>query len=254
MRNRKKWNTALAALAWVAVWQIAALAIGEELFLPSPLTVLTALAKLLPTPAFWARVGFSLLRIAGGFFGATATAVALAALAAAFPLVETLLRPLMLVVKTTPVASFIILTLVWLPSRNLAVFISFLMVLPVVYASTLEGIRQTSPSLLEMAQVFRLPFGRRVRAVYLPETLPYFTSACSVALGLAWKSGVAAEVIGLPEGSLGEALYQAKVFLLTGELFAWTLVIILASVAFEKLVLACLGAAAGRLSGEGRTK
>ena len=62
------------------------------------------------------------------------------------------------------------------------------------------------------------------------------TCACRLACGLCWKSGVAAEVIGLPSGSIGERLYDAKIYLNTGEVLAWTLVIVLISLACEKLI------------------
>jgi NitT/TauT family transport system permease protein len=84
----------------------------------------------------------------------------------------------------------------------------------------------------------------------MPAVLPAFRQGCSVALGICWKSGVAAEVIGLPDGSIGDALYRAKITLATGELFAWTLVIIALSAVFERLFLAALDAAARRLVGE----
>ena len=152
--------------------------------------------------------------------------------------VEVLLRPLMLTIKSIPVASFIILALMWLRSAgNLAVFISFLMVLPVVYTNTLAGIRETDARLLEMAAVFRVPPAKRVRYLYVPAALPYFRSACTVGLGLCWKSGVAAEVIGITSGSIGEALYNAKILFSTAELLAWTVVIVLLSLAFERLFL-----------------
>ena len=167
--------------------------------------------------------------------GSSAT---LAALAAALRWVEVLLRPLMLTIKSIPVASFIILALMWLRSAgNLAVFISFLMVLPVVYTNTLAGIRETDARLLEMAAVFRVPPAKRVRYLYVPAALPYFRSACTVGLGLCWKSGVAAEVIGITSGSIGEALYNAKILFSTAELLAWTVVIVLLSLAFERLFL-----------------
>lgn len=84
------------------------------------------------------------------------------------------------------------------------------MVLPVLYSAVRTGIGSADRQLLEMAQVFRLPLGRRLRAVWLPAVLPAFRQGCSVALGICWKSGVAAEVIGLPDGSIGDALYRAK--------------------------------------------
>ena len=174
----------------------------------------------------------------GGFLLALALGLALAALAAALRWVEVLLRPLMLTIKSIPVASFIILALMWLRSAgNLAVFISFLMVLPVVYTNTLAGIRETDARLLEMAAVFRVPPAKRVRYLYVPAALPYFRSACTVGLGLCWKSGVAAEVIGITSGSIGEALYNAKILFSTAELLAWTVVIVLLSLAFERLFL-----------------
>ena len=163
--------------------------------------------------------------------------VVLAALSARFRRVEELLAPALLAIKSIPVASFIILVLVWVPSRNLSVVISFLMVAPIVYQNVLGGISNMDHKLTEMADVFQVPFARRLRYLYLPQVAPFFRSACAVGLGLCWKSGVAAEVIGLPDGSIGERLYEAKVYLDTPDLFAWTLVIVLVSIAFEKLFL-----------------
>ena len=225
-RNKRKNRIAntLAVCFWLCAWQAASVCIGQKLILVSPLEVCGALLALLPTADFWQTAAFSAGRIIGGFLLALALGLALAALAAALRWVEVLLRPLMLTIKSIPVASFIILALMWLRSAgNLAVFISFLMVLPVVYTNTLAGIRETDARLLEMAAVFR--------------ALPYFRSACTVGLGLCWKSGVAAEVIGITSGSIGEALYNAKILFSTAELLAWTVVIVLLSLAFERLFL-----------------
>ena len=169
-----------------------------------------------------------------------------AALAARYGRVRELLAPAMLTIRSVPVASFIILALIWFSSRNLAVLISFLMVLPVIYSNVLEGIAATDRQLLEMAQVFRIPAGRRIRYLYVPQVLPFFHAGCAVALGLCWKAGVAAEVIGMPQGSIGERLQQAKVYLDTPDLFAWTLVVVLISLAFEKVFLALLRGAVRR--------
>lgn len=209
----------------------------DGLLLAGPIEVLGELWKLLPKMDFWQRIAFSSLRMVGGFLLASAAGCLLAAASAASPLVRSLLRPPMLLIRATPVASFIILALLWVRSRNLALLISFLMVLPVIYSAVLEGLCNTDRGLLEMARVFRLPLFARVKSIYLPAVWSYFLQSCQVALGLCWKSGVAAEVIGLPGGSIGEALYNAKLFLATGELFAWTLVIVLLSAGFEQLFL-----------------
>ena len=234
---------------WLAVWQVAAMAIGQEVFLVSPVQALRCLLRLLPQADFWHRVGFSAGRILLGFGLGVVCSAALAVAAEICPAAEVLIAPVLQLVKATPVASFIILALVWVRGSSLSVLISFLMVLPVLYGAVRTGIRAADPQLLEMAKVFRLPLGRRLRAVWLPAVLPAFRQGCSVALGICWKSGVAAEVIGLPNGSIGDALYRAKITLSTGELFAWTFVIILLSAAFEKLFLRALDAVSRALIG-----
>jgi NitT/TauT family transport system permease protein len=229
------------------LWEIGSRALGQSLLLTSPVTVLARLAQLAAAPEFWRAILFSCLRIIGGFLAAALLGATLAALAARLRPVRDLLAPLMLTVKSTPVASFIILLLIWVPSRNLSVVIAFLMVLPIIYTNVLGGIAATDPQLLEMARVFRLPPGRVIRYIYVSQVLPYFRAACSVSLGICWKAGVAAEVIGIPSGSLGERLYTAKIFLQTADIFAWTLVIIMISLLFEKLFLGLLHQGINRL-------
>lgn len=229
-----------AVLFWLFAWEILSLYLHSQILLVSPVQVLVRLAQLLFTGRFWASVAFSFFCIAGGFLLATLTGVLLAALSVRFRRVEELLFPAMLAIKSIPVASFIILALIWFSSRNLSVLISFLMVLPVIYTNTLDGIRAASPSLLETARIFRLPMTRCIRYIYVPEVLPFFRAGCRIALGLCWKAGIAAEVIGMPQGSIGERLQQAKIYLDTPDLFAWTLVIICISLCFEKLFLRLL--------------
>ena len=229
-----------AVLLWLTVWQLAGMWVGEELLLATPMAVAKSLCALVTQSGFWGAVGFSLARIAAGFLLAAALGIALGVWAALSRPVRELIAPLLAVVKATPVASFIIVALIWVPSRNLSILISFLMVFPVLYLNVCGTMGQLSGEKREMAALFRVPLGRRIRYLYLPEMLPHFRSACSVALGLCWKAGVAAEVIGIPTGSLGEKLYQAKIYLKTPELFAWTVVIVAVSVAMEKLVLALL--------------
>lgn len=193
--------------------------------------------ELVVTVDFWQSIAFSFARIILGFTLALFLGTALAALAYAFFSVEILMDPLVTVIKSTPVASFIILCLIWIPSRNLSVFISFLMVFPVVYTNLLEGLKQTDKQLLEMADSFGAGIGKKVEFVYLSQVMPYAATACKLGLGLCWKAGVAAEVIGIPTGSIGEKLYKAKVYLETPDLFAWTIVIILISLTFEKIFM-----------------
>ena len=251
--KKKSWPGRLAAAAfWLVLWQWAAMAVGQEVFLVSPVQAAATLVRLLPTGNFWARVAFSSGRILLGFGLGAVCSVALAVGARLSRTVELLLDPVMQLVKATPVASFVILALVWVRGRELSILISFLMAVPVLYSAVRTGIQGTDVQLLEMAKVFRLPVGRRLRAIWLPAVLPAFREGCRTALGLCWKSGVAAEVIGLPDGSIGDALYRAKITLSTPDVFAWTLVIVLLSALLSAVAARLLRAAKARLCGEVR--
>lgn len=237
----------LSVLFWLAVWHIAAVIVSQRILIVSPVDVVIRLFELLHQPAVWKAGVFSTLRIAGGFLLALASAVVLAMLASRLKWVKILLEPLVQAFKTIPVASIVIVVLIWVSSRNLSVIISFMMVFPVLYSNLLSSIEDTDRKMLEMAEAYRLSFCSRLRLVYLPQVCPYFLSSASLALGLAWKSGVAAEVIGIPDGSLGELLYDAKVFFATADVFAYTLLIVILSVCFEQIMKAAIRYAARRL-------
>ncbi len=226
----------LAAAFWLAVWQAASMLAGYDFLLASPLAVLRKLWELLQSPAFYRAAAFTSWRVLCGYLLGVLCAVVFAALAKRFSLVRVLLSPFIVTIRTVPVASFVILALILMSSRNLSILISFLIAFPVLYAGLLSALDNADRRLDEMARVFRLPFARRVTRVLMPQILPAFSTACVTALGLAWKSGVAAEVIGYPRGSIGDRLYQAKITLQTPELFAWTLVIVLISLLMEKLM------------------
>ncbi|MGX8706128.1 MAG: ABC transporter permease [bacterium] len=240
----KPWAVAF----WLMAWQLCAVAVGSEILLVSPWRVLIRLGELAVERGFWLSIFHSLTRIGGGFLLGVAAGTGLALLSARVRVIRELLTPLMLAVKSVPVASFIILALVWVSSKHLAVLIVFLMVLPVIYGNALDGIDRLNPKLTEMARVFHIPPLRRALRVYLPQILPGFITGCKLALGLCWKAGVAAEVIGMPRGSIGERLQQAKVYLDTPDLFAWTVVILIVSRVFETLTLRLIQWAGRRLS------
>ena len=248
MMNRKTGLKIWAVAFWLAVWEILSRVLDREIFLVGPVRVVMRLAELLPSGGFWASVGFSLLRITCGYLLAVILGVALAAAALKHERIRELLAPLLTVMRSVPVASFIILALICLPSKSLSVLISFLIAMPVIYGNAYAGLESADPKLLEMTKVFGARPGNVRRAVYIPALYPYLASACRTAIGMAWKAGTAAEVIGIPRGSIGEKLQQAKIYLETPDLFAWTLVIILLSAATEKVFRLILDRGFGRLA------
>ena len=237
MKNREKYEKVFAIAFALMVWQLLAAAIGKSILLVTPFEVMVRLTELIVTRDFLSSVMFSFVRIVSGYLLALAAGSALAALAGKYHMAEVLLWPFMTAIKSVPVASFIILCLIWLSSGSLGIFISFLMVLPIIYTNMLHGLMSTDRKMLEMAEIFNVTRLRRLKYIYLPQLKPYIVSACSVSIGLSWKAGIAAEVIGIPAGSIGERLYEAKIYLDSADLFAWTAVIVAVSVLFEKLFL-----------------
>ncbi len=240
----KKFKKILITLAvllfWIGVWQVAFMLIDKEILIVSPAAVLRRLFELLKTSEFWKSIGFTFLRISFGYFLGVFCGTALAVLTTAVSFFKTLFYPIISLVKATPVVSFIILALVWIKKNGVPVFITFLIVLPIIWANVSEGLNNTDKSMLEMAKVFKFGKLKTVRAVYVHSVLPYFAAGCTTALGLAWKAGVAAEVISLPQSSVGYHLYRSKITIETADLFAWTLVVILLSVCIEKVIMKLL--------------
>ena len=223
-------------LFWLGVWQILAMGVDNVLLVVTPLQALRALLTLAGQAEFWRSAFGSMWRIALGFLLGAVLALFLAAVSYRYKITEEVLRPFMVFCKAVPVAVFAVLILIWWGSSMLAVAICFLVVFPNIYLNTLEGLKSADRGLLEMAEVFRLPYGTRFFYIYRPALKPFLLSAFQLSLGMCWKSGVAAEVIGTPDHSIGGALYLAKIYLDTADLFAWTVVIVVLSVLFEKII------------------
>ncbi|NLV50576.1 MAG: ABC transporter permease subunit [Clostridiales bacterium] len=247
MKNKGSLYRVLAIAFALGLWQLISYLVGQRLLIVSPVEVLLRLGTIWMEPGFWRTVFFSFTRIISGFLIALITGFFLALLSGKFRFFEMMLRPFVVTIKSVPVASFIIISLIWLSARELSIFISFLMVFPVVYMNVLQGIKIVDRKLVEMAKVFDVGWNRSLLRVYMPSIKPFLISACGVGFGMSWKAGVAAEVIGIPKGSIGERLYEAKIYLNTSDLFAWTVVIVLISVVFEKLFLRLLRAGFGGL-------
>lgn len=226
---------------WLCVWQLLTLLVGNGLLLPSPVAVLARLGQLALTAGFWKITALSLMRVLLGSALAVLLGLLLAVICCRWKLADTLFSPLMTVIKSTPVASFIVLLLLWLGRDLLPVVIVVLMALPVIWGNVCAGIRTTDPLLLRTAKVFGFSRGRTLRRVYIPSVMPHFLSACRTALGLGWKAGIAAEVLTVPTLSIGKLLMEAKLYLEVPDLFAWTLVVILCSLVIEKVLMAAIG-------------
>ena len=227
------------------------MAVKSELLLPGPYPVVKRLAELCITAQFWHIASVSLVRILLGIFAALLLGIVCAVLCCRFGAVNALLSPIINIIKSTPVASFIMLALLWLSRDVLPAFITVLIALPVVFSNVSAGIRGIDPGLVQVGACFGFSAFKKVRRIYIPSVFPYFLSACRAALGLAWKAGIAAEVLAVPAVSIGKMIYSGKMYLETVDLFAWSAVVIILSVIIENIFCAALSRAGRRYERQG---
>ena len=227
----------IPAIVYLLLWEALALYLDSRVLLVSPVEVATRLIELSGTAEFWLSVLFSIERIFLGLIIAIAVSFISGVLSARFTFFRDMIEPVVMTMKATPVASIVILVLIWVSSRNLSVVISFMMVFPVMHTSFYEGIANVDISYLEMAKVYGVRPWKRIRYLYLPGLAQSFESGITISLGLCFKSGIAAEVIGLPDGSIGERVYEAKIYLSMPDLFASTVTVIILAFVFERVFL-----------------
>ncbi len=245
------WARSAAVLFWLCVWQLAAQAVGMDIILPSPVAVVSRFVKMCQTLSFYKAVAYSSARIFAGLFMGVVLGGAFGALAARFGFVRELIAPLVAAARAVPVVSFIIIALFLIPSAEtrLSAVISFIICFPVFYTNTLAGVKSADSRLTEMARAFHMRNIKRFRHIYVPAVIPYLKAAFNVSVGLAWKSGVAAEYIAIPKGSVGEMLNYSKTNIKTADTLAWTLALVLASLLFEFCLQAILKLAGRAIGG-----
>lgn len=222
---------------WLLLWQFAATLVGSSFLFPAPAAVFLKLGELLHEREFYLSCVHSLFRISVGCALGIIAGSLLGALTARSRVLYELLSPVLTLIKSTPVASFIILLLIWVRRDNIPSVTSFIMVVPLLWSNVHTGINKTDAGLLEMAQIFRLSAFKKITKIYIPLVMPYFAAGCATAIGLAWKAGIAAEVLSIPAKAIGTNLYYSKVNLEYTGLFAWTAAVIVLSLVFEKAIV-----------------
>ncbi|OUN20953.1 ABC transporter permease subunit [Pseudoflavonifractor sp. An85] len=234
--SKKLLRIAIPLAVWLGVWQLASFWVGRELLLPSPYAVAQCLGQLSCTPEFWLSAGYTLLRVVSGLVGGVVLGTVLAFLTRFCIWADWVFSPAIRVLRATPVVSFILLVYLWVSRANIPGLIAGMMVLPVVWGSLTAGLKAVDGQLLEMARAYGFSSFKTLRLIYLPSLRPHFTGAILNGFGLAWKSGVAAEVLCPPKWAIGSSIQQARQALETPELFAWTLVIVALSLVLEGLL------------------
>ena len=236
-QGKERVKSALIILFWLVVWEIADRVINNRIILSGPTHIIASLIEQVQQADFWIICAASFLRIAIGFILSFVAGFLLALVCYKCKLIKDFLDPIIVMLKTVPMISFVIMLLIWVGNQALTIYLSFLIVLPIIYTNTLQGLNNVDPQLMEVAKVYHMAPWKKFMYIYRPAFMPFVTSASKLALGMSWKSGIMAEVIGTPKPSIGREMYAAKSYLQTANLFAWTVVVVVLSVVFEKVFM-----------------
>ena len=239
MTERVKAVAATGAVAafWLAAWMLVVALVAQPLILPGPGAVVVALLRLVCDAGTWAILAGSGARILGGLALAAVCGGVLAGVSSRSRAFARLVAPALSFVKATPVACVVVLLLIWLGSARVSIAAVFLMALPGVYFSLTEGLAQVNGSLEQMFRLHGVRSWRLFCAHTWREVLPFVLSCARAVIGMGWKAGVAAELIGMALGTVGERIYQAKLLIETADLLAWTVLVVAASWACERVLV-----------------
>lgn len=222
---------------WIGIWKLLSLYVNKELLLPSPENVILRLFELMKHSNFYIVFLHSILRVLFGTAVAIVLGTLFGVITSFVPVLHKLFAPIMQIIKSTPVASFIVLLLLWVGRDIMPSIISILILMPVVWTNIETGIKQTDKKLLDMAFAYKMNKCKLAKYIYLPSVMPYFVSALKSSIGMSWKAGIAAEVLALPIFAVGTQIFNSKLYLETTDLFAWTLSVVIVSLIIEKAVI-----------------
>ena len=227
---------ALSAVAfWLLVWEITALIVDVRFIFPTVSDTVVSLLSGVISSDFWVSVSLSLVRILIGFALGVLLGVLLAVLCLLKPVYH-LVQPLITVIRCTPVASFIMIFWLLVSNPYIPTLIALLMVLPVIWQSAYDAVSSLDRELTEVADIFEFSKSKRLLYLTAPTMVKAALPSVITASGLAWKAGVAAEIITYTKYSIGVEIAEAKNFLEGADLFAWTAVVVMLSLIVERVI------------------
>lgn len=234
-KNKDFYNV-ISFIILILLWKMISVIIKSEIIFPSPESTFTGLLELLRSGEFFIIIIHSLKRGLFGFSISLITGIIFGFAAGFNKVFYKIFEPFMVMIRTTPVIAVILIALVWFKPDNVPVFACFLMVFPIIYIDTVEGIKNVDIKLLQMAKIYNIRKSRVIREIYLPSLLPFLIPAISSATGIGWKVIIAAEVLSQPKYAIGTGLQASKIYLNINEVFAWTIVTVLLGYIFERII------------------
>ena len=217
-------------------WELLSKSFSSRQILPGPGDTISSLISISLKPGFLTELGVTLLRGLIGFVFAFIGAILIGIPAGLNSGIEAGFKPVLITIRSTPVVAIILLALIWFKSEQVPVFIGFLTMFPILAINISQGIRETDPAIIQMANLYNIRKRRILTDIYWPSILPFLYSGVSTAIGFGWRSVIIGEVLSQPRYGIGAMMQDAQSYLLVSEVIAWTVIAILVSAVFEGII------------------
>ncbi|WP_461206751.1 ABC transporter permease [Clostridium sp. DL1XJH146] len=234
--KNKKLFSIYVLIVILILWQITALGVDKEILIPTPRATFGSLIKIIQSKNFIIIVFSTLKRTFISFFLSLFFALIFGTLSGLFKNLFHIIEPIISIIRSTPTMAIIILALIWLGGERAPVLIGFIVVFPILYSSVYRGIVQTDEKLIQMAESYDVKKIVILKDIYIPSIKSYLLAGINAALGLCFKVMISAEVLGQPKYAMGTSLYMQKINLDMAGVFAWSIILIVIAVIFDKLV------------------
>ncbi len=230
---KSKFEILIGGFILLLVWQVIAVKVNNDIYLPKLQEVLTSLFQIVKEKDFLLIVFSSFYRTIISFGVALIFAIIMGVLSSLYPLINNLLKPLNSIGKTIPTLVLVVLALIWVDKDNAPFIVGIAIVFPILYDGILNTLTKNDKKLEEMMKIYEVPTLEKVKKVYVPNIIFYILKILVPTISLAFKVVIAGEVHGQPKYGIGASVQLAKMNFDTPTIFAWIVIIAIISLLFE---------------------
>lgn len=235
-RYRRSKRIGITAILLLLLWQGMAMKLQNDILLPYPIRVFEIMVTQIMNPSFYEVLLHTLFRTLSGFCIALLLALMMSLFAYFYQVIEDVFYPLLLLTRSIPNISYILIVLFWFSSETSVIIISFLIVFPTMYATLIQGLRAMSQTMQDVLKVYPAPRLYAIKNIYLPHLTPYLFASMSAGISLSFKVGIMAEILGQVRVGIGRQLHISRLQLDMASVFAWSIWIIAFLYILEKLL------------------
>lgn len=236
MKNKNIIYFILGIIIFILLWFFISLKINSEIVFPNILTIIKKLIEIILEKSFYKDLFLSLIRVFITFILSFLLAIIFGILSGIFSSIRYMLMPIINFIRTIPTIPLILVAIIWFDNNTVPIFVSMLVIFPIMYDAVVNGIINVDKNLIDMSLSYNVSLKTQIISLYIPSIKPYILTSISQSMGITWKSILAAEILALPSLGIGSKLYESHLYLDTVSLFAYCLIAVIFNGIFEIII------------------